>query len=137
MPAEQIARNLAFVNWTVLTGLAVGTLGAVVLLRLGTEATKGYLGFTAFCAAAFGGLAWISDGALPVAAVAGSPIVVDPTWDLARRSLLAVLVIGSFVYSIAMFRGARAPVAAARSGPVRWRSSCWRWPPRSAARSRG
>ena len=110
MPAEQIARNLAFVNWTVLTGLAVGAFGAVVLLRLGTEATKGYLGFTAFCAAAFGGLAWISDGALPVAAVAGSPIVVDPTWDLARRSLLALLVIGSFVYSIAMFRGARAPV---------------------------
>jgi len=44
VPADQIARNLAFVNWTVLAGPAVGSLGAVVVLRLRTEATKGVLG---------------------------------------------------------------------------------------------
>ena len=73
MPAEQIARNLAFVNWTLLSALAVGSFGAVVLLRLRTDATKGYLGLTALCAASFGALAWLSDGALPGAAAAGSP----------------------------------------------------------------
>jgi hypothetical protein len=110
MPAEQIARNLAFVNWTVLASLAVGAFGAVVLLRLRTDATKGYLGFTALCAAAFAGLAWLSDGALPVITGAGSPITIDATWDLPRRALLALFALGSLVYAIALFRGARAPI---------------------------
>ena len=154
MPAQQIARNLAFVNWTALASLAVGTLGAVVLLRLWTDATKGYLGFTALCAAAFGALAWISDGALPALAGAGSPISVDPSWDLPRRALLALLAVGSLAYSVALFRGARAPLlgigtlavwpawplapwpgAAARSA-ARWpwaRTCSWR--PRPAASS--
>jgi hypothetical protein len=92
----------------VLASLAVGSLGAVVLLRLRTDATKGYLGFTALCAAAFGGLARLSDGALPAVAGAGSPIVVDPAWDVLRRTLLALLALGSFAYTIALFRGARA-----------------------------
>ncbi len=110
MPAEQIARNLAFVNWTVLASLAVGAFGAVVLLRLRTDATKGFLGFTALCAAAFAGLAWLSDGALPVITGAGSPITIDATWDLPRRVLLVLLALGSLAYAIALFRGARAPM---------------------------
>ncbi len=110
MPAQQIARNLAFVNWTVLASLAVGTIGAVVLLRLWTDATKGYLGFTALCAAAFGTLAWLSDGALPSVAGSGSPVTVDPTWNSLRSALLALLALGSLVYSIALFRGGRAPI---------------------------
>jgi hypothetical protein len=110
MPAQQIARNLAFVNWTVLASLAVGTIGAVVLLRSWTDATKGYLGFTALCAAAFGMLAWLSDGALPSVAGTGSPVTVDPAWNPMRSALLALLALGSFVYSIALFRGARAPI---------------------------
>ena len=109
MPAEQIARNLAFVNWTVLASLAVGAFGAVVLLRLRTDATNGYLGFTALCAAAFGGLAWLSDGVLPAITGAGSPITIDSTWDLLRQTLLALLALGSLAYAIALFRGARAP----------------------------
>src|SRR5258706_15102390 len=66
VPAERIAENLAFINWTVLTALALGSFGAVVAGRLGTAATRGYLGFTALCAVAFGPLAVPSDGALPV-----------------------------------------------------------------------
>ena len=63
--ATQIAENLAFINWTVLTGLALGSFAAVVLLARGTTATSGYLRFTTICALAFGALAWLSDGALP------------------------------------------------------------------------
>ena len=52
-----------------LTGLALGSYAAVVLLaRRGPTATRGYLRFTAICALAFGVLAWLSDGALPDAA---------------------------------------------------------------------
>jgi hypothetical protein len=86
--ATQIAQNLAFINWTVLTGLAFGTYAAVVLLRRRSTATRGYLGFATACAIAFGVLAWLSDGALPTSAGA-SPIAVDPAFDLPRRVGLA------------------------------------------------
>ncbi len=66
MPAEQIATNLALINWTLLTGLAVGSFAVVVLARLATPATKGFLAFTALCAAGFGLLAYLSDTGLPV-----------------------------------------------------------------------
>ena len=88
MPATQIAQNLAFINWTVLTGLALGSYGAVILLRRRTAATSGYLGFTTVCAIAFGVLAWLSDGALP-ATLGDSPVTTDPAWDGPRSAALA------------------------------------------------
>ena len=87
--ATQIAQNLAFVNWTVLTGLALGSFATVVMLRRRTTATPGYLRFTAMCALAFGILAWISDGALPTS-LGDSPVVVDPAWDAPRQTALAL-----------------------------------------------
>ena len=95
MPAAQIAQNLAFINWTVLTGLALGSYAAVVLLRRRSSATSGFLGFVAACAVAFGVLAWLSDGALP-ASLGASPVALDVTWDAPRRSaLLAFCAIAS------------------------------------------
>jgi hypothetical protein len=52
--AADIAASLAYINWTVLTGLAVGSFGAVVLGLIRTSATKGYLAFVAFTSAVFG-----------------------------------------------------------------------------------
>ena len=109
MPAERIAENLAFINWTVLTGLAVGAFSAVVLARLRTDATKGFLGFTAFCALLLGLLALASDTALP-ATLAGSPIAADPAWDLPRRGALAAFCALAFVTVVALARGRRAVV---------------------------
>jgi hypothetical protein len=87
VPATQIAQNLAFINWTLLTGLALGSFAAVVLLRRRAMATGGYLRFTVLCALGFGILAWISDGALPTS-LGDSPVVVDPAWDAPRRAAL-------------------------------------------------
>jgi hypothetical protein len=87
VPAAQIAQNLAFINWTVLTGLALGTYAAVILLRRRSTATRGYLGFATACAVAFGLLAWLSDGALP-STLGNSPVALDPTWDGPRRAVL-------------------------------------------------
>ena len=87
MPAAQIAQNLAFINWTVLTGLALGTYAAVILLRRRSTATRGYLGFATVCAVAFGLLAWLSDGALP-STLGSSPVALDPAWDGPRRAAL-------------------------------------------------
>jgi hypothetical protein len=87
VPAVQIAQNLAFINWTVLTGLALGTYAAVILLRRRSSATGGYLGFVTACAVGFGLLAWLSDGALP-ASLGTSPVALDPSWDGPRRTAL-------------------------------------------------
>ena len=87
MAAVQIAQNLAFINWTVLTGLAVGTYAAVILLRRRSMATRGYLGFATACAVGFGLLAYLSDGALP-ASLGTSPVALDASWDAPRRAAL-------------------------------------------------
>ena len=89
MSATQIAQNLAYINWTVLAGLALGAYAAVVLLRRRTAATRGYLGFVAACAIGFGVLAWLSDRALP-GSLGSSPVVPDPAYDLPRRVSLAI-----------------------------------------------
>jgi hypothetical protein len=107
VPADQIAQNLAFINWTVLSGLAVGSAGAVVLGRLATDATRGYLAFTAFCALLFGLLAWASDAGLP-AALVGSPVPSEPGWDGPRRATLAVFCGLTALLTIAMARRRRA-----------------------------
>ena len=101
MPATQIAQNLAFINWTLLTGLALGSYAAVVMLHRRSSATSGYLVFTTACAIGFGVLAWLSDGALPTT-LGDSPVIVDPAWDAPRRAALAafcLLATGALVAS--------------------------------------
>ena len=112
MPAERIAENLAYINWTVLTSLAVGSFGAVVLSRLRTDATRGFLVFTAACAVALAVLAYLSDQALP-ATLGGSPIVTDGTFDTPRRVALGAFVVLAAAYTVALAQRRRAPALAA------------------------
>ncbi len=111
MPAERIAENLAFINWTVLTALAVGSFGAVVLASLRTQATRGFLVFTAACAVLLGLLAYLSDQALPVT-LGDSPIIADTSFDAPRRAALAVFILLAAGYSVALVRRRRAPLLA-------------------------
>jgi hypothetical protein len=107
--ATQIAANLAFINWVVLTGLAFGSMGAVLLLRERTAATRGYLSFTAFTAFAFGLLALLSDFGLPTT-IEGLPFQPDPAFDTPRRLALVVFVVLALAYTVAMARSRRAIV---------------------------
>jgi hypothetical protein len=111
VPAERIGESLAFINWTVLTGLAVGSFGAVALGRLRTAATRGYLAFTGIVAVLLGLLAYASDRALPGPAT-GSAVVIDPAWDSPRRLALVGFLILAFAYDVAILRGRRAPILA-------------------------
>jgi hypothetical protein len=111
VPAERIAENLAFINWTVLTGLAFGSFAAVVLARLRTDATRGFVSFTAACAVLIGILAYFSDQALPTS-LAGTPIRLDPAFDTPRRVALGTFCIVAAGYVVALVRGQRAPVVA-------------------------
>ena len=112
MPAERIAENLAYINWTVLTSLAIGSFGAVVLARLRTDATRGFLVFTAACAVALAVLAYLSDQALP-ATLGGSPIVANGIFDTPRRVALVAFVVLAAAYTVALARRRRAPALAA------------------------
>jgi hypothetical protein len=105
MSSEQIAANLALINWTVLTALAVGSFVVVVAARLRTEATKGFLAFTAFSAAAFGVLAWLSDGALTPVVV--GPVSTDPAFDAPRRAALGLFTLLALVTMLVIARGGR------------------------------
>jgi hypothetical protein len=102
--SQQIAVNLAHVNWTLLTALAVGAFAVVVLARLATPATKGYLWFTALCAAGFGFLAYLSDTGLPPIG-AGSPVSADPAFDVPRRVALALFTVLALVSTVVIARG--------------------------------
>jgi hypothetical protein len=105
--SEQIAANLALINWTVLAGLAVGSFAVVTFARLTTPATRGYLAFTAACAAAFGALAWLSDTGLgPLGG--GSPVATDASFDVPRRVALGAFTILALVAVVALARGRRA-----------------------------
>ena len=111
MPAERIAENLAFINWIVLTSLAFGSFAAVVLARLRTDATRGFLSFTAGSAVVIGILAFLSDQALP-AAVSGTPIRIDPAFDVPRRTALGLFCLLAAAYVVALVQRRRAPVLA-------------------------
>ena len=101
MPAQQIASNLAFINWTVLTGLALGAYGVALLTRWRTAATPGFVRFTTICALGFGALAWVSDGALP-GSLGDSPVVANAAFDGPRRAALAAFVILGAIDLIAL-----------------------------------
>src|SRR5262249_8490164 len=107
MPAQRIAENLAFINWTVLTGLAIGSFVAVLVARERTDATRGFLVFTATCAVVIGILAYLSDQALPVPRP-GSPIRMDPAFDAPRRVALAAFCLLTACYAVALSRRRRA-----------------------------
>jgi hypothetical protein len=114
--AAQIAQNLAFINWTVLTALAVGAYAAAFLTRWRTQATRGYVRFTTICAIAFGILAWLSDGALP-ATLGRSPVVADPSWDEPRRLALLAFV-GIATVELVVLRSGRGSLLAGAAALV-------------------
>jgi hypothetical protein len=129
VPAQRIAENLAFINWTVLTGLALGSFAAVALARWRTEATRGFLAFTSGCAVLFGILAYLSDGALP-ATRGGSPIVTDVAFDMPRRLALLAFCGLATLYTLALVRRRRAPrlaglTLAAAAGVLAFGALAW------------
>ena len=111
MPTRSIVEGLAYINWTVLTGLAVGCFAAVAALRLASDATRGFLAFSAFTAALLGGLAWLADGAFPATAPA-LPIPLDPALDGVRRALLAGFVVLAVVETVAIAARRQSPAIA-------------------------
>lgn len=108
MSSQSIVQALTYVNWIVLMSLALGSLGLVYLLRQATDATRGYLSFTATCAGAIGVFVLLTDWALPEPT--RLVIVPAPGLDTLRRVAIATFIVLAFVVSARLRRG----------GQVRW-----------------
>jgi hypothetical protein len=93
----QAVQSLPYVAWVLLAALAFGSFTFVVLTRLLTDATRGYLGFTAFCAGLLALLTLVTDWGLP----APTDLIVHPAsadLNLLRESGLAVFAVAALVY---------------------------------------
>jgi hypothetical protein len=107
VPSPALLQSLGYSIWTLLLALALGSFAVVVAGRLVTDATKGYLRFTALCSALFGALTLLVDvnlsdpGALSIAAA--------PGLDLPRRVALVAFIVLAFGYAIVVGRGGRSP----------------------------
>lgn len=106
MATQTIVQSLAYISWALLLGLAMGSFGLVWVLRQVTDATRGFVGFTALCSALLAGLALITDWSLPDP----GQLAIDaaPQLNLARRVVLGLLVILAFASAIRLLRGHRA-----------------------------
>ena len=58
MSADAIFLSLSYINWVVVSALAVGSHAAVLLLTYRSTPTRGYRGFTVFAAGGWAFLAW-------------------------------------------------------------------------------
>lgn len=65
MATQEIVQSLAYVSWVLTGGTALGTLALCWLLHLMTDATRGYLGFTALLSALLGAMWLAVDVSLP------------------------------------------------------------------------
>jgi hypothetical protein len=110
MPIQTVAHALPFVNWITLVALAGGTFAFVGLAGQFTDATRGYLAFSAICAALLASLVVVTDLALPQPAVSLAIISAPPDLSTLRRAALVVFAIVGVIYAVAVARGWRRDV---------------------------
>ena len=111
MQIATLAETLPYVAWVTLVALALGALVFVVVTGQLTDATPGYLRFTAVLAAVVALLALASDTSLPSPTV----LAIRPEsahLEVVRRFSLAGAAIAAFAYAVVVRSGRRRMVAA-------------------------
>jgi hypothetical protein len=103
---QQIAQSLAYMSWLLLGSLALGSLGLAWLLRQATDATKGFLGFTALCASLIGCLWLAVDVSLPLPA--DLAIRAAPELDTPRRLALGAFAVLGIMAGVRLLGGGNA-----------------------------
>lgn len=106
MDTQTITQSLAYISWVLLLGMGLGMLALVVLLRQTTDATPGFLGFTAICAGLAGVLVWFVDTSLPDPAALH--IQAAHGLDTPRSTAVGLFAILAIVAGVRMMRGHRA-----------------------------
>jgi hypothetical protein len=107
MPAQTVIHALPYVNWITLVALAGGCFAFVALAGQRTDATRGYLAFSAVCAALLAGLTLAADLSLPAPQAGMAIVSAAPPVDLARRLALGLFALIALGYAVAVRRGRR------------------------------
>jgi hypothetical protein len=103
---QHIVQSLSYVTWVLLGGLALGSFVLVWLLRQTTDATAGFLGFSAILAAIIG-LGWLGvEWGLPLPSEL--PIEGSGALDEPRRAAIALFTLLALLSGIRFRRGGRA-----------------------------
>jgi hypothetical protein len=110
VPIQTVAHALPFVNWITLVALAGGTFAFVALAGQFTDATRGYLAFTAACAALLAGLALLADLSLPPTDANMAIVSASPALETLRRVALGAFALAGLLYAVAVGRGWRRDV---------------------------
>jgi hypothetical protein len=105
MPVETVVRSLSFINWVVVSSLAVGSVAAILLLTVRSVSTRGYRGFTVFAAGGWAFLAWLADGALPTPSVDAPIQAASLEIDALRRLLLVLVACFATLWTVRIARG--------------------------------
>src|SRR4029077_10148994 len=85
-----------------------GAFAAVVPAGSRPDAPRGSLAFTSACAAVFGLLAYLSDGALPTGVGGTAAVHIAPALDGARQACLLAFTAIATIYTVVLARGGRA-----------------------------
>jgi hypothetical protein len=103
---QQIIQSLSYVTWLLLGGLALGSFALTWLLRQVTDATAGFLGFSAVRAAVMGFGCLLVEWGLP----GPCELAIDAHGDLdeARRAAIAAFAVLSLLAAVRLRRGGRA-----------------------------
>src|SRR5687767_13583538 len=108
----QAVQSLPYVAWVLLVALAFGSFAFVVLTRRLTDATPGYVRFTAFCSGLLALLALVTDWGLP----APANLVIHSAPGNERQLGLIVFTAGAFAFAFLLSRPRAADLAAALAG---------------------
>jgi hypothetical protein len=103
---QQIVQSLSYITWVLLGALALGSFALTWLLRQVSDATAGFLGFSAILAAVIG-LGWLAtEWGLP----GPSELAIQDGSGLAepRRAAIALFVALAFAAGVRLRRGHRA-----------------------------
>jgi len=125
---QQIVQSLSYVTWVLLGGLALGSFALTWLLGQVTDATPGFLGFSAVLAAVIG-FGWLMvEWGLP----APSELAIESGADLdePRRAAIALFSVVALAAGIRMRRGGRAMwlgALALTAGVVALFIAAWGW----------
>jgi hypothetical protein len=124
---QQIVQSLSFITWVFLGALGVGSLALVWLLAQATDATSGFLTFSAILAGLFG-LGWlITEWGLPAPTELG---IEAGSLDEPRRAAIAVFTILAGASGVRFRGGHRAIVggaAAITAGVVAMALATYAW----------
>ncbi len=128
METQQIVQSLSYITWVLLGALAVGSFGLTWLLRQVTDATPGFLGFSAVLAALFG-IGWLAtEWGLPLP----SELAIERGADLdePRRAAIAAFVLLALLAGWQLRRSGRATWlggAAIAAGVAAMALAAWAW----------